>query len=375
MSESNDRDSDRTNIGVCDVNGVKILLYNVYGLPPLIRSFCKQSYTRQRLEDIFFNQSADPGFLADYDVACFCEVFTDYTKIHVRIIEHMRRLGFGYFARGPKRDIIGGKFVGGGLLLCSKLPIKRTASMTFTVKGSHLHSVDSLAAKGVIYAAIELDECYRLHLALTHAQSSYFSKSKIHDKYISIRRNQFQSLANFLSDQLKISNYTPLDPIVVLGDFNVPAFNLDPDSTISNQEYFTLLETLSLNHKYEVADLIYNASGNRHPITWVSSLKMTSKKRSSGEGCTPGGDSQIGQRLDYIFQLIPASRGIHSENSLTSYSFSSGSDYQWDFVPSSSGVKEFYANKNLRRKYDTLSDHYALTALLCTRKISLNGIF
>lgn len=146
--------------------------------------------------------------LKGYDALVLQEVFVDGWREAL-----LAELADAYPYRGSLvgRDGAGGLVVrqDGGILILSRWPIVREATMTF---GTTCSGTDCLGDKGVAYVAIRKGE-RTYHVFGTHAQSSYGLNAP------TVRAAQFERFAAFVSEQ-----GIPEDEIVLLaGDFNVPA--------------------------------------------------------------------------------------------------------------------------------------------------------
>lgn len=106
----------------------------------------------------------------------------------------------------------------GGIIILSRWPISRQASLTF---GGACSGTDCLADKGVAYAEVNKGR-FRYHVFATHAQSEYGFG------VVGVRHRQFEMWRAFMVDQ-KIS---PGDPVVLAGDFNVDAYTRELASVL-----------------------------------------------------------------------------------------------------------------------------------------------
>lgn len=106
----------------------------------------------------------------------------------------------------------------GGIVILSRWPIVRSATMTFDETCS---GTDCLADKGVAYVAIRKGE-RTYHVFGTHAQSIFGWNVQ------AVRAAQFELLAEFVEQQA-----IPSDEVVLLaGDFNVDADTLERDTML-----------------------------------------------------------------------------------------------------------------------------------------------
>jgi len=120
-----------------------------------------------------------------YDVIILQEVFSSpYLPCFCRqraLIRELRRLGYTYVARSPRPSCAAAlcmlRWTDSGLLILSRLPISASDSMAFGTAGL---SLDSGAAKGVVYARIQVTpptdsspghhlDVFNCHLQATHS--------------------------------------------------------------------------------------------------------------------------------------------------------------------------------------------------------------
>ena len=116
--------------------------------------------------------------------------------------------------------------VGDELALASRLPIVAAGSHVY----EHAAEEDALAAKGVLHARLAGGPGDVIDVFVTHLQAG--------DEHGQIRRRQIEELASFLRE----SADGAVDPILVLGDFNVRGTLVDREDPAS--DYNFLLRTL-----------------------------------------------------------------------------------------------------------------------------------
>src|SRR5690606_17101089 len=146
--------------------------------------------------------------LEGYDALVLQEAFVDGWRDAL-----LDALAAAYPYRG---DLVGSDGAGGlglrqdgGILILSRWPIVRTATLTF---GDTCSGTDCLADKGVAYVAIRKGD-HTYHVFGTHAQSSFGLDAA------AVRARQFELFAAFVAEQ-----DIPTDEVVLLaGDFNVAA--------------------------------------------------------------------------------------------------------------------------------------------------------
>jgi len=197
---------------------------------------------------------------------------------------------------------VGGIFskhiVDGGLTILSRFPIIASDSIVFS-KGI---SADSLAAKGVLYAKIEVSEKFQFHLFNTHLQASYHdSKStKKLSVFERIRSSQLWELWEFID---KMTGDDSL-PIVLAGDMNVIG---------GSEEYGRMMDLL--NGKYfETEDILKKIYGY-HPPTTSDMIFVDEEWIPREIVLTDVNSLMRPSRLDYIFLLSRKSASFNLKDS------------------------------------------------------------
>ena len=147
--------------------------------------------------------------LAGYDVLVLQELFVDRWRDAL-----LAELEDAYPYRGALVGEDGARDLpwrqDGGILILSRWPIEREASLAF---GSVCSGIDCLAEKGVAYVALRVGG-RRIHVFGTHAQSIYGSAVE------EVRATQFAMLRTFIEAQA-----IPADePVLIVGDLNVDAY-------------------------------------------------------------------------------------------------------------------------------------------------------
>lgn len=150
--------------------------------------------------------------LAGFDALVLQEAFIDNAR--ERIIEELADF-YPYRSELVGRDGAGGSPLvqDGGIIILSRWPIVRQATMTF---GMTCSGTDCLGDKGVAYAAIRKgDRTY--HLFGTHAQSIFGRNAA------EVRASQFELFAGFIAAQEIPGD----EPVLLAGDFNVNAYSTE----------------------------------------------------------------------------------------------------------------------------------------------------
>jgi len=176
--------------------------------------------------------------------------------------------------------------VDGGLTILSRFPIIASDSIVFS-KGI---SADSLAAKGVLYAKIEVSEKFQFHLFNTHLQASYHDNksTKKLSVFERIRSSQLWELWEFVD---KMTGDDSL-PIVLAGDMNVIG---------GSDEYGRMMDLL--NGKYFEADDILKRIYGYHPPTTADMIFVDEEWIPREIVLTDVNSLMRPSRLDYIFLL------------------------------------------------------------------------
>lgn len=156
-------------------------------------------------------------YLKGYDVLVLQEVFVDEWRERL-----LTELADAYPYRGELvgRDGAGGfPFTeDGGIVILSRWPVVRQATMTF---GPTCSGTDCLADKGVAYVAVRKGE-RTFHVFGTHAQSVYgFDPA-------AVRAAQFELFAGFVAGQ----DIPEDEPVLLAGDFNVNAYSPELESML-----------------------------------------------------------------------------------------------------------------------------------------------
>ncbi|KAJ3180797.1 Sphingomyelin phosphodiesterase 2, neutral membrane (Neutral sphingomyelinase) [Gaertneriomyces sp. JEL0708] len=285
-------------------NGLRILSYNFFLRPPPVHS-PYQDFKSTRL-DLFASH------LHNYDVLCLTEVFGDYNSRRSTLIDHARAAGLGYFAIGPERSWLRGKFVGSGVLILSRYPIQSV----YTEEYPDAYGVDRVAAKGFVSVKLSFSpnnnntenahgerQVVSMRIITTHLQASYIppdldSGDDVSGPGAVTRHAQLLQLESYLQ------TLPSTDPWIVAGDLNVPGSRGAPlpprihhhsfDSNAndednegeseSGKEYLRMMQVL-----HHPRDILYECCGHRE--TW----------REWGECVEPPGlEGHKGKRLDYI---------------------------------------------------------------------------
>ncbi|KAI8865954.1 hypothetical protein GQ42DRAFT_165798 [Ramicandelaber brevisporus] len=115
--------------------------------------------------------------------------------------------------------------IDGGLVILSRYPIVKSAVLQFSGRGI---DSDWLAAKGALYARIDIGGGNNLHLFTTHTQASYKVTDSLDLDAVKVRFRQFTELPSFIKSNLADGGVKVGEAVVLQGDFNVDSRSCDP---------------------------------------------------------------------------------------------------------------------------------------------------
>lgn len=225
---------------------------------------------------------AIPKFIGNsFDYIALNEVFDPDIR---RKIKNDMKKTYQYFVDVGGIDSV--NFLSSGILVFSKWPIIKYKHYTY----QNCYDIECLGAKGVTYTKIKKqiggqDSYY--HVFATHMQSKYPSDHRPAHQFP--RPKQLRELADFIHAQ----NISNIEPIIILGDFNIDAFDANAhfydginsqteyefmlqilnasDSTHSGVQYSfdaflnTMLSLASSNERVKIDHILYN-KGHLKPI-------------------------------------------------------------------------------------------------------------
>lgn len=120
-----------------------------------------------------------------------------------------------------------------GLTILSRFPIVKQIGMIFDVEAYHY---ETMAAKGVLYAAVLMNNNKIMHVFNTHLQAWNNAAC------VYIRKQQLQQVATFIEKQQISKN----EPVIVCGDFNV---DVHDDVFINNVSSIGTVVQLAADNK------------------------------------------------------------------------------------------------------------------------------
>lgn len=280
--------------------------------------------------------------LAHFDTACLQELFWATGSRKRKFMDAAREQGLIYQASSPSLGLAGllrcpPKVIDAGLAILSRYPIVKADYYTFSE--AVCRSIDMVVAKGVLYARIRLfaDEPTRYaHVFTTHMQANNHLEDVSFEK---VRESQVRELANFLRHMIADD---PDGVVIISGDFNMNARAASDDSSSSKEykEAYALLQSFRSN--IELQDILFKASNDSHPATSAGGLTGLPKKK---------------ECLDYIF--LSSLDQEDAGTSVTAYA-----------VTGSVQVDELRIEPPTSdAPYQTLSDHYAVTAKIVFKEM------
>lgn len=159
-----------------------------------------------------------------FDVAALAEVFeTSEQRSVAAAVPHSRSVP------GPAAE--GWRFTGSGLFTIvdeRRVQITETVTMRFR-SGGDLRDADTMATKGALLVRLRIGpDLPELDLVSTHlfagGEFIPFPGAGWRGRHHRVRRAQIEELASFVADHRRPSN-----PLLLVGDFNVAAYDSDPN--------------------------------------------------------------------------------------------------------------------------------------------------
>jgi hypothetical protein len=201
-------------------------------------------------------------------------------------------------------------------------------------------NLDRFAAKGAIYAKISITPTQSIHVFNTHLQSSSTTaslasiqspatpnealndsnhsqvSSAVANDTPTIRLHQLAALKEFIDEVTKGS---PNDPILLCGDMNVNSRQCKSTGKTHSEEYQTMCRILkgdvivtgsrgnplmSIHPvRLNLRDIIYEACGNEHPITFGDVMEPGKDPRPRETVLTSADGIGACGSIDYIFWM------------------------------------------------------------------------
>ena len=255
------------------VNRVKFLQVDIQMRPKLFHLF-KNEYNNERAQELL-------KLVKDFDVVAVNEIHSSVSNNVVAFVKGMRELGFKYSVGLPNIEYSTLEVVDGGLILFSKLPILKSDTIKFALSSGQ----DMLVGKGTVYAQIQTTPENYIHVLATNLQS--LSDNSIPECQ-SVRMNQLRETLRLIN-----KNKKDLNPIVILGNFNIDANNEECVGKMKHNEYQRMFKTLQQDG-YQFIDLLLDSTDS-HPATYGAGDKTLIDSR----------DINSNMCNDYIILLNP----------------------------------------------------------------------
>ncbi|EFA75685.1 putative sphingomyelinase [Heterostelium album PN500] len=309
----------------------------------------------------------DTSILGQYDIICFQELFSAFSYRQRRFLERATAQGFKYHATSPLPSYLKSTFlVDGGVAIISKYPIVKQEYLLYQ------QGVDSdmLAAKGAIYAKIEIEKNkHYIHLFSTHLQASYVhpnstTESTDNVKNDSVRTKQLNQLREFMHLMTSNDQY----PIILAGDLNVDSrvSKTSHDSGSDTKEYLEMIDLISnKNHLdgqvqlFEMLDLLKNDTG-LHPPTVGDATDVNGVLSAKETALTNKNDYCCMKSLDYIF-LVNRIQPSHLSVDNADSNQKNHNNNNNILVPGTTKVEPFFIEGF---PFSQLSDHYGVSTEL-----------
>ncbi len=144
---------------------------------------------------------------------------------------------------------------------------------------------DSLAAKGVLHARVKVSAKHSLNVFVTHLQAAYHYPASKNE--VRVQKKQLQQMCKFVKSTTK----NDTSPILILGDFNIDAFQDEINSL-----YTYMMKSFGqVDDTNKIRDLIRESHGGKSSPTTVPYLfnKETGKEHSLGSNI----ETETGPRL------------------------------------------------------------------------------
>ncbi|KAF0757819.1 hypothetical protein AaE_004139 [Aphanomyces astaci] len=319
---------------------VRVLSWNVFLRPPGIQQPGGGDHKDLRLEFIMRK-------VIQYDVVLLQEMFAiGSSRLH-RLLSFANDHGLAYHAGSVYPSLWSRQLVDGGLLILSRYPICQTKSHQFRDScGS-----DALAAKGVVYAQLQIEsQGTLLDVFTTHTQAGQGQVAT------SIRWRQIQELAWFVHT----TRTDATTPAILGGDFNLDArHNVDFAGDPANPVITKCAESVSYKRMLQLFsmrshDSVANVLGAAHDVTNANGHGVLAQTWSKEQV------NDMGKCIDYLFVFEPSRGGSHGDGEPSSVVHAAVDTCALDRSPLiDGGVVE-----QMIGSVTHLSDHWAITATL-----------
>ncbi|KAJ3328305.1 hypothetical protein HDU76_010193 [Blyttiomyces sp. JEL0837] len=396
---------------------VRILSYNIFLRPPGIKNN-SSDYKNARLA--YFCNTV----LMSYDIICLQEMFSSWSTRLSKLLSYAKKAGLEYHVASPSKGLLNAS-VDGGLLILSRYPIVKSEKITFK-RGIY---GDRYAAKGAIYAKINVSPTQSMHVFNSHLQSSSptaslsainpeaSNKSSFNgavgapgkDATHAIRLSQIAALKEFIDDCIRNNRN---EPVILAGDFNVNSRANRGTGRGHSEEYMTMLRLLrgevvlattaqmsqqssasassnaalngnsrpssaatngtavdnnqkesiqKLPIRLNVHDLIYEANGKEHPVTFGDVVDPARDLRPKETALTaPDGLGACGS-IDYVFWLTEKQPANANANGADDANKAKQDPNNFAIDLKLTRVEKFLVESE---PFTQLSDHYGISTAL-----------
>jgi endonuclease/exonuclease/phosphatase family metal-dependent hydrolase len=328
-------------------NNFRILTYNIFLRPPGVNNN-GNDWKNERLDDFI-------SIIHNYDIICLQELFGQWNNRKEYFLRKASQQGFFFFINTGTPLFTSKYVIDSGLLIISRFPIQLSGYHEFYWGVE----IDSVVRKGVIYAKIQIKDCF-LHLFTTHLQATYINSNE--ELFISCydsRISQLYQVNEYITRVIEQCDFNrDKDKIIIVGDFNVDANNYkfkrperDFDYNLVQKEYVDMMNIMNSNGLTTIDT--FKTYLDIHPITYAA----IDPEFGHTERClTQKVDEEAQQSLDYIFELFYEDDPNENTSKLKLLSDSLKVE---SFRVASSELE--HLDKKIDRKYSQLSDHYGLS--------------
>jgi endonuclease/exonuclease/phosphatase family metal-dependent hydrolase len=229
------------------------------------------------------------NFLPQYDILGLQEIFEGKDGRKQQMIKLAKEAGFAHMIQSPSPQ---DGTLDGGLLLMSRFPI---VECDFSVYPPGPF-VDAFAAKGVLYAKIQIKQAF-MHVFFSHQHATYLLKKHCFQKRLESIKVMRQLINKWMPKAL------PEELCLIMGDFNTDPLhplNIEVKKlNISELQLKPLVHNETMND-YEIVINVLSGNGQ----DGIEDLK---RKRYGGFPSTKGSiyGKDHDRSLDYIFVLKP----------------------------------------------------------------------
>lgn len=257
---------------------VRVLAWNVFDLPELV--FSVASHARmERVVAALEHLGALP--LGQVDAVVLTELYNAADKR--LLLQQFAKIGFGHHVQLEAATLFDAWRMR-GVVVVSRWPIERTASMAFR---NACHGLDCFAAKGCVYARLLKTTPLQTQPINLFATHFYLGKPNRRQEN---RRHQARAMQKFIETQAPSADEMTL----VAGDFNAP-WHLDGPAVLTTLGAFAVRPTGSLDHTFV---------GEGHILAGSPRRSLALRAQAAQEQVATG--KQLGRKwIDYVAAVAP----------------------------------------------------------------------